>query len=378
MMIGSWWAWLNARAGWMLATGLAVVVLWNIVAWRRDRGWAQRLRASPAQPVALVSTPPLSVLVAAWNEAQMIAEHIQSFRELCYGDKELLLCAGGEDGTYHAALEQAGPDVVVLEQLPGEGKQGALQRCWRQARGEIVLLTDADCLLDDATLTRTLAPLVNEGEQVTTSASEPLPSQLMNPLVMHLWCTDLYVQARQPRYVKGLLGRSAALTRVTLASVGGFADTVRTGTDYYLAKQLLQRGYRIRSVRESAITTRYPETISSYWRRQSRWVRNLLLHGPRFGAHDEVRAALRTCAAGAAMLVLPWLGLWLGPALLALWALLWAQAALARVRYVLFARDYRGVHIGARQLMLTPWHALLDFMAWNLPAVDLLIQREKW
>lgn len=378
MAIGAWWVWLNARTAWVLACGVALMLLWNAVQWYRDRALAQRLHGAPAQPAALTAMPALSVLVAAWNEADIIAEHIESFHRLPYVHKELLLCAGGEDSTYQLALEQAGAGVVVLDQQPGEGKQAALQRCWEQARGQILFLTDADCLLDDATLTQTLAPLVNEGEEVATGTSQPLRKQRGNAVVMHQWRTDLYVQARQPRYVNGLLGRNVALTRAALDSVGAFAAVARTGTDYYLAKQLLQHGYRIRYVRDSAIPTRYPQTVGSYRRRQSRWLRNLLLHGPGFGAHDEVKAALRTCIIGTVMWALPCAALWLGPALLALWGALWTHAILARIRYAWFAQAYRGVPIEPRHLMLMPWHALLDFVAWSLPALDMLLRRYEW
>jgi len=378
MAIQAGWAWLNQQSLWLLALGLTLMLVWNALQWRRDRALARQLSAQRAPLPELQSRPPLSVLVAAWNEADGIAAHIHSFEQLSYAGKELLLCAGGDDGTYGIALQHASADVIVLRQRPAEGKQAALQRCWAHARGQLLFLTDADCLLDDAALTRTLAPLVNDGEDVATGWSEPWPEQRANPLVLHQWCTDLYVAARQPKYVTGLLGRNAALTRAALASVGGFAEQVRTGTDYYLAKQLQQRGYRFRHVSDSAIVTRYPETISSFGRRQSRWVRNLLLHGPRFGASDEVRAALRTCAAGAMMLLLPWVGLWLGRVLLALWTVLWAHAVLARVRYAQFARVCRGVRIGCRQLLLAPWHALLDFVGWTLPVLDMLWRREEW
>jgi len=317
-------------------------------------------------------------LVAAWNEAEMIEQHIQAFLRLSYPQRELVLCAGGKDGTYERALAYANERVLVLQQQPGEGKQGALRRCLERASGQILFLTDADCLLDDHSFSGTVAPLLSEGQAVTTGTSQPLLRQRQNPFVLHQWCTDIFVNARRPSWSTGLLGRNCALTRQALDKAGGFAAQVRTGTDYYLAKLLLQQGERIRYVRDSAVETRYPETFRSYWRRQSRWVRNLLVHAPGFGARDEVAAALRTALVGWTMLLLPFLAFFAGPLVLALWGLLFAQACLAKWRYARFAHHYQGLHVPWSQWALTPLYVCVDFIAWSLPLVDWLRRTERW
>ena len=112
--------------------------------------------------------PLVSVLVAAWNEAAHINRHIESFLALRYPNKELVLCAGGNDGTLDLAYACAGPQVELLPQAPGEGKQRALARSFHQARGEVIFLTDADCELADEPFERTLWPVIGYGEQVAT------------------------------------------------------------------------------------------------------------------------------------------------------------------------------------------------------------------
>ncbi len=372
------WTWLNNQAHWLFLGGAALAAAWHLFQWRRDAALVGCLRALAGDTPVLRATPRVSVLVAAWNEAEMIQEHIASFLRLEYPNKELILCAGGDDGTGELARRHAGERVVVLEQQPGDGKQGALRRCLSRATGDIVFLTDADCLLDDDAFARTLAPLLLHGEDAATGSSQPLERQRSNPFVAHQWCADIYASARLPEFVAGALGRNCAVTREALDRIGGFDADVRTGTDYHMAKRLLQEGYRIRYARDSAIETRYPETARAYWRRQSRWVRNLMVHGPTFGARGEVAQALRTSLVGLAMLALPFAAIALGPVVLALWGALFAAAFLAKLRYARFARLYRGVDIGWKQIALTPAYMLVDFVAWSLPLIDLLLRRERW
>ncbi|MBN1886740.1 MAG: glycosyltransferase family 2 protein [Thermoflexales bacterium] len=369
-------------AGWIFLGGLAGAAGWNLYKWRQDRALALRLRAEPEpkpSPVSLASTPRVSVLVAAWNEAGLIRAHLDSFLRLRYPNKELVLCAGGGDGSYDMARQYSPrPELIVLEQQPGEGKQVSLRRCLERASGEIIFLTDADCLLDDEAFERGLAPLLLEGEMAATGASRPLRRQLRDPFVIHQWCTDLVAGARCPRFVSGVLGRNCALKREALDRIGGFDPEVHTGTDYYMAKLLIRRGYRIRYVRDSAVETNYPDTLRSYWRRQSRWVRNLMVHGWTFGAYDELGMALRTPVVGLTMLLLPLGALVVGPLALAAWGVLLGYALLARLRYARFARLYRGIDIGARQIVLTPLYVLVDWVAWSMPLLDLLVRRDEW
>jgi cellulose synthase/poly-beta-1,6-N-acetylglucosamine synthase-like glycosyltransferase len=370
----------NRHAGTLLLVGLAGVVGYNWRQWRRDKTLlAQQDEPELLPPLEEWSHLPLvSVLVAAWNEAEMIERHIESFLALRYPKRELVLCAGGRDGTYEIARRHTGENVIVLEQRSGEGKQAALRRCLAEAGGELIFLTDADCVLNDEAFTRTLAPLVLEGEAVATGGSRPLPEQSAEPFIVYQWCTDIYVAAQCGEYVPGILGRNCAVTRLALEQTDGFQAEVPTGTDYHLAKSLLKQGYRLRHVGDSAVESRYPATVGSYWRRQSRWVRNLMIHGPAFGAQDEVVKALRTSLAGLAMLLLPAAALLVGPVVLALWGALFFQSFLAKMRYACFARLSQRAPVTLRQLVWTPAYMLADFVAWSRPLVDLVIRRERW
>ncbi len=371
------WEAVNAQAGWVLALGVATTALWHLWCIRRDKALAIRLRQQTSESPRLRITPMVSVLVAAWNEVDIIREHIESFSRLHYPNKELVLCAGGSDGSYKVACQYANRQVVVLEQRRGEGKQCALRSCLERARGELIFLTDADCLLDDAVFQRTLAPLL-AGEDVTTGTSRPLQCQLDDPFVIQQWCTSLFADARRPPYVAGLLGRNAALKREALQEIGGFGAEVYSGTDYHMAKLLLQHGHRIRHVQDSAVRTRYPHTVRSYWRCQVRWLRNLLSHGPAFEAYTEVAMALRTVTTGWAMLLLPALSLLGGSAVLAIWGALLAHAVLAKVRHARFARWYQGLEVTTKQLVWMPVYVFIDFFAWGLPLIDLLARKHRW
>ncbi len=370
----------NRSAGKLLLLGLSAVALYNWRLWQRDKALlAAKGRPEPLPPLAeWPGLPLVSILVAAWNEAKLIDRHIQSFQRLRYPCKELVLCAGGPDGTFELASRFAGAGITVLEQRSGEGKQQALARAFGQTHGEIIFLTDADCLLTDESFERTLWPVAAGLEQVATGGARPFDEQLGDPFIFTQAATQIYGLISSPEYAPGILGRNCALNRSLLERTAALKAPAPTGTDYVLAKKLAADGIAIRQVQHSQIPTEYPVIARAYLRQQRRWLRNVVLHGRHFGAEAEVWAALRTSLVGLAMLLLPLAGLLFAPWLLALWGVLAGQALLARLRYLAFAgtvlnRPVRPVDLAWQGPLL-----LLDFVAWTQPLVDYMRQPGRW
>ena len=356
----------NRRASWIGLVGAVLVAIVNWRAWRRDRGIARELSRQVSKDRGLASNPTVSVLVAAWNEADVIVDHLKSLAGLSYASRELIICAGGSDGTEELARRFADASVAVLDQRPGEGKQRALRRCLEVAKGEVIVLTDADCLLNDRCFRRLLAPIIGGEEDVTTGTMRPLPRQIRLAFTRSRWFATLYVDSRRPPYSDGILGANVAIRRTALDAVGAFQPDVPSGTDYHLAKRLRANGYRIRFVPTSVVETRYPETVGEEARRQTRWLRNVVGYGIRFGAEDEVFRGLAPSVIGIAMILGPLCALRLGPAALVGWALALAHVLISRARYLAFARTVDDCPGGFRDLVLLPVFTLADFGVWAM------------
>jgi cellulose synthase/poly-beta-1,6-N-acetylglucosamine synthase-like glycosyltransferase len=231
---------------------------------------------------------------------------------LSYPNFELVLCAGGEDGTEKIASEYQAEKLILLEQQPGEGKQHSLQRGLEKDTGEIIYLTDADCQISDAVFAWTLAPIINQDEEVVSgSRYTTFPEQLQNPFVINQCAARLYAAIYQTAFSYGLQGRNSAVSRKALEQVGAFRTEVRTGTDYDLAKRLLQQRFRIRYEMNASIMNELPTGIGPYFRQQAHWARNVVMHGLRFEVYSEVLTCLCTFLVGLGMLFIPFLALFL-------------------------------------------------------------------
>lgn len=315
--------------------------------------------------------PTVSVLVAAWNESEMIGHHINSFCQLNYPHKQLVLVAGGNDGTFECARERAEETILVLEQRAGEGKQRALARGFEQTTGEIIYLTDADCVLDDDSFLRVIRPIANKTEAATSGGVRPLTEQLANPLVLIKAASEQFLAYRPnaPQHTPGLQGANCAIRRELLRESHALNADAPTGTDYVLAKEIVRQGETIRQVYVSRIATKYVTRPRHYVAQQRRWLQNVVHYGWRYRAYTEMQASLITSLLGGLMLLLPFIG---KPGR-TVWGLLLLQGTLARLRYIAFYVRLEKIEFTMSWLFALP-SLLLDSYAW----ATALFGRRKW
>ncbi len=377
---GSIWRSLNSRWLYIFFGGLAGISAIQRRRWRQDKTCLVRAQSVPLPPPLdeWPHLPKVSALVAAWNESGYIDRHIQSFLSLPYPRKELVLVAGGEDGTYALAKRYVGDQVKVLVQHPGEGKQRALRRGFDLAGGEIIYLADADCRFDETSFEAAIWPIAAGAEQAASGTSQPYPEDLGDPFIVSQAASHIYAAYHAGEYAPGLLGRNCAVARDLLAESGGLALPAPTGTDYVLAKALVRSGAQIRQVPYSRVSSRYPRRRRDYVRQQHRFMWNVWFYGLRSQAPAESRSILVNSLVGLGMLLLPLLALIGGSFLWAVWGLLLAYASLSRLRYLRFIEKLLDFRAHKLAWLGAPLFLLLDFAIWAGLLPQLLKQQRKW
>jgi cellulose synthase/poly-beta-1,6-N-acetylglucosamine synthase-like glycosyltransferase len=362
-----------------LALGTIGVSIWhNWRAWRRaDQSEPVQQARAPVEDWS--DSPRVSALVAAWNEAGTIERHMRSFAELDYPARQLILCAGGSDGTYDIAHRMGGDDVSVLRQHEGEGKQRALQRCLEASDGEIIMLTDADCLFSGKAFRRLVQPIARGEADVVTGYRMPLPEQRGSAFTRPQWLAEAASEGAR-HHVNGLWGGNCAIRREAIEQTGIFLEQAATGTDYVQARTLLNAGYKIEWIPDSRVETRYPTDVSSYLQTWRRWIKNILIHGPRLGDWRGTSETVVAVTLAAGTLLTPLLAP-VSPRVAALApATALSVATLNRMRRLAIGSRMTGSPLTWRLLAAAPAFAVLDQLATLLAAYDALSHqgRTRW
>src|SRR5688500_13553354 len=117
--------------------------------------------------------PVVTLLIAAYNEESIIEEKIKNSLTLDY-PRELLqiliVADGSSDITAEIVKRYDDEDVESLLQLERRGKMAAINRAVRQARGEIIVFSDANNYYRADTLRHLIRPFAQPEVGATTGA----------------------------------------------------------------------------------------------------------------------------------------------------------------------------------------------------------------
>ena len=122
-------------------------------------------RVRPARPAAREAQadelPSISVIVAAYAEAEVIAARLENLRAIDYPPallEVIVACDGSPDDTAQRARD-AGADVVL--ELPRGGKIRAQDAAVKRSQRDIVAFSDANVQWEPAALRRLVAPFID-------------------------------------------------------------------------------------------------------------------------------------------------------------------------------------------------------------------------
>ncbi len=246
-------------------TGL--VVLLALLHRRRERG----------QESAPVFQGPVSVVIAAYNEAKVIASTVQSVLDTDYrGSLELIVVDDGSTDDTLAILEDlAASDarIRVLSQ-PNSGKAAALTRALEAARHEVIVTLDADTQLRRDSIRHLLGPLQQPDVGAVSGHI-----RVGNPTSWIARCQSLEYMCGfnldRRAYdawdaITVVPGAASAFRKSAIERAGGIvSDTLAEDTD--LTFHLHRAGYRIRYARAAVADTEAPDQVRTLVKQRVRW-----------------------------------------------------------------------------------------------------------
>ena len=189
----------------------------------------------------------LTVIMPVYNERDTVESIIKRVRQVPI-DKELIVVDDGStDGTSQLLDTLAGDDVRVIHQPQNMGKGMAIRRALSEARGDVVIIQDADGEYDPAEYPKLIAPIA-AGETAVVYGSRfrgtienmRWPNRLINRVLA--WMVRVLYRAP--------ITDEATCYKVFRADVVKSIPLECTGFEFCpeVTAKLLKRGYRIHEV----------------------------------------------------------------------------------------------------------------------------------
>ena len=104
--------------------------------------------------------PFLSIIIPAYNEANFIRDVIRRVQETPYEKEIIIVDDGSVDGTRDILKGLADPNITVVLQEVNQGKGAALRAGFAHAKGDIIIIQDADLEYDPRDYPKLLEPIL--------------------------------------------------------------------------------------------------------------------------------------------------------------------------------------------------------------------------
>lgn len=239
---------------------------------RRER------RPGPAREPAV--TPPVSVLIAAYNEQATITGTVQACLNLRYPDFEVVVV---DDGSTDATVALLAPYVAdgrirLVRKIRNEGKAMALNDAIPCLRGEIVLIVDADAAPDPDLLWHVVPHFEAPRVAAVTGNPRVVERDRLLTRMQVIEFTSIVSLLRRAQRIWGRIltvsGVVSAFRLSALYDVGLFSPDMAT-EDIDMTWKLQKRFYDVRYEPRALVWMRVPTTLRGLWRQRRRWALGL-------------------------------------------------------------------------------------------------------
>jgi len=238
-------------------------------------------------------TPGVSVLKPVLGVDFASHENFSSFCLQDYPEYEILFAVNGDADPAVQLIRRIIADfperkirlLVGAEHLGANRKVNKLARLSREARHELLVLTDGDVRVGPHYLREVTAPLADRRIGAVTSFYRGIAEKNLGAEIEAVGASsDFFAGVLMAGWMEGItfaLGASISTTKEWLGKMGGFeaiADAL--ADDYELGHRIAKAGGEVALSRE-AVWTVYPaQSLRGFWDHQVRWARTVRLCRP--------------------------------------------------------------------------------------------------
>src|SRR6266849_5225884 len=229
--------------------------------------------------------PPVSILKAVRGVDHDAYENFASYCRLNYPEYELVFAMADRDDPVIPVIEKLQRDfpdtrIAFVTDVPRIGennKVNSLCRLVKEAKHNLMVMTDSDVRVERDYLREVVAPFADEAVGGVTSFCRCMGGgTLAADLDMLGMCMDSVPSALVARRLEGkvqfVFGWTMATTKERLAEVGGWeAMANHHSDDFELGNRIAAKGHRVELMREPVWMVFPKQSFGAFLRHELRW-----------------------------------------------------------------------------------------------------------
>jgi len=226
----------------------------------------------------------ISILVPGWNATPYIKNCINSLLENDYNNYKIIIIVGGTDNSYKIALklqkEHPGKIIALEQKIPHKNK--ALNIGLKHVEGDIIVITDIDCIYQKNWLSRINEIFQDKKYNVITGLYLPY-SECKSSLaefnkIKHGYSLINFEHAKEIIGNKLCGANTAFRKEVFFNKIKRFEEISRTGDDKVLGLEFNKQGEKLYFFQDIYVFTEcYSNSMKMFIKRRIRWARDLFI-----------------------------------------------------------------------------------------------------
>lgn len=264
--------------------GLLLVNIVLIIA-----GYVYYLKTENEQPPEIKGTYPfVSIMVPAHNEGKVIVKTVESLLRFDYPEAryEIIVIndnSSDDSAELLAAIQAKYPQrqlhVINTDAVTGgKGKSNALNVGFKQAKGELIAIYDADNTPEKTALRYMVAEILEDsqlgavvGKFRTRNRDASLLTKFINIETLSF---QWMAQAGRWQLLKlvTIPGTNFILRRSIIEAIGGW-DEKALAEDTEISFRIYMMGYRIKFQPKAVTWEQEPQTLAVWFKQRTRWVK---------------------------------------------------------------------------------------------------------
>lgn len=226
----------------------------------------------------------LSILIPGWNAEKYVENCVNSILKNDYKKFQIILIVGGKDKSFNIAkgLEEKHPDIIIALQQEVPHKNSALNKGLEHVKGDIIVITDIDCIYQKVWLSKINNLFQNQKYNVITGSFLPYPDRSSSLAeFIRINRSEAIIRFNHDKEIIGnkLCGANSAFRKeVFLERVGSFEEDSITGDDKILGMEFNRKNEKVYYFQDLYVYTElHSNNLKKYIRHQIRWERDLFI-----------------------------------------------------------------------------------------------------
>lgn len=229
--------------------------------------------------------PPVTILIAAYNEENSIASTLSGIflQDYPADIRIIVINDGSSDKTVDSvrALQSAHPNLELIDLGHNGGKASALNHGLAKCTTDIIISIDADSYILKDGVRHLVGRYLSDPINTKAVAGEILIRNSRENWITKAQEWDYFLGIATIKRIQSLFqgtlvaqGAFSLYDRKTVVELGGWPEMV--GEDIVLTWRILAAGYRVGHAEDALAFTDCPNTLSKFIRQRRRWSRGLI------------------------------------------------------------------------------------------------------